>query len=185
MYFNPGDIEFPIGLNVIGNVSPDDRHLVASGIVAAFKGIWRDSWGPRLEYILYNSVSALLECRNQTLLGVNRLLTDDNYRANPNAAIFICSLTSSKTFPRMPSLRFWRRLASIACVSRCHINTLTSFHFQSDKGNCGDPTPSEADIKVTHDLIRAGQLMKIEITDHVIMGNPIHSSLRELGYFYS
>jgi hypothetical protein len=49
--------------------------------VSAFKGIWRDSWGPRLEYILYNAVSALLECRNQTLLGVNRLLIDDEYRA--------------------------------------------------------------------------------------------------------
>ena len=81
VYFNPGDLEFPIGLNVIGSVAPDDRHLVASGIVAAFKGIWRDSWGPRLEYILYNAVSALLECRNQTLLGVNRLLIDDEYRA--------------------------------------------------------------------------------------------------------
>ena len=47
----------------------------------------------------------------------------------------------------------------------------------------GDPTPSEADIKVTRDLIRAGQLLKIELLDHVIMGNPNHSSLRELGYF--
>jgi Type IV secretion-system coupling protein DNA-binding domain len=81
VYFNPGDIEFPIGLNLLANVAPDDRHLVASGIVGAFKGIWRDSWGPRLEYILYNSVSALLDCRNATLLGVNRMLTDDNYRA--------------------------------------------------------------------------------------------------------
>jgi DNA repair protein RadC len=49
----------------------------------------------------------------------------------------------------------------------------------------GDPTPSEADVKVTRDLIRAGQLMKIEVLDHVIMGNPRRSSLRELGYFYS
>jgi hypothetical protein len=81
VYFNPGDLEFPIGLNPIGNVAPDARHLTASGIVGAFKGIWRDSWGPRLEYILYNAVSALLECRNQTLLGVNRLLVDDEYRA--------------------------------------------------------------------------------------------------------
>jgi DNA helicase HerA-like ATPase len=81
VYFNPGDLEFPIGLNVIGLVAPDARHLAASGIVSAFKAIWRDSWGPRLEYILYNAVSALLECRNQTLLGVNRLLVDDEYRA--------------------------------------------------------------------------------------------------------
>ncbi len=49
----------------------------------------------------------------------------------------------------------------------------------------GEATPSEADIKVTRDLIRAGQLLKIEVLDHVIMGNPNHCSLRELGYFYS
>ena len=49
----------------------------------------------------------------------------------------------------------------------------------------GDPSPSEADIKVTRDLIRAGQLLKIEVIDHVIMGIPKRSSLRELGYFYN
>ncbi len=55
----------------------------------------------------------------------------------------------------------------------------------------GDPTPSEADIKVTRDLIRAGQLLKIEVVDHVIIGRATpertkdYSSLRELGYFYS
>ena len=46
-----------------------------------------------------------------------------------------------------------------------------------------DPTPSQADIKVTRDLIRAGQLLKIEVLDHVIMGNPGRSSLREAGHF--
>jgi DNA repair protein RadC len=49
----------------------------------------------------------------------------------------------------------------------------------------GDQTPSEADIKVTRDLIRAGQLLKIEVLDHVIMGRPGRSSLREAGFFYS
>jgi DNA repair protein RadC len=54
----------------------------------------------------------------------------------------------------------------------------------------GDPAPSEADIKVTRDLIRAGQLLKIEVIDHVIIGRATserakdYSSLRELGYFY-
>ncbi len=81
VYFNPGDLEFPIGLNLLANVEPDDRHLVASGIVGAFKNIWRDSWGPRLEYILYNAIAALLDCPNTSLLGVNRMLTDDNYRS--------------------------------------------------------------------------------------------------------
>lgn len=54
----------------------------------------------------------------------------------------------------------------------------------------GDPTPSEADVKVTRDLIRAGQILKIEILDHVVMGRSSpdrpqdYTSLRELGYFY-
>jgi len=54
----------------------------------------------------------------------------------------------------------------------------------------GDPTPSDADIKVTRDLIRAGQLLKIEVLDHIIMGRATHerpkeyASLKELGYFY-
>jgi DNA repair protein RadC len=53
----------------------------------------------------------------------------------------------------------------------------------------GDPTPSEADIKVTRDLIRAGQLLKIEVIDHVIIGRATsgrakdYASLRELGYW--
>jgi hypothetical protein len=81
VYFNPGDLDFPIGLNLLANVARDDRHLVASGLIGAFKSIWRDSWGPRLEYILYNAVAALLDCPNTSLLGVNRLLTDDAYRA--------------------------------------------------------------------------------------------------------
>src|SRR5436853_3120534 len=55
----------------------------------------------------------------------------------------------------------------------------------------GDPTPSEGDIKVTRDLIRAGQLLKIDVLDHVILGRATEQrpkdfvSLRELGYFYS
>jgi DNA repair protein RadC len=55
----------------------------------------------------------------------------------------------------------------------------------------GDPTPSEADIKVTRDLIRAGQLLKIDVLDHIIIGRATperpkdYASLRELGYFYS
>jgi DNA repair protein RadC len=49
----------------------------------------------------------------------------------------------------------------------------------------GESTPSEADVKVTRDLIRAGQLLKLELLDHVIMGNGNRSSLRELGYFYA
>lgn len=81
IYFNPSDTEFPIALNLLANVPKDERHLVASGIVGAFKSLWRDSWGPRMEYILYNAVAALLDCQNVSLLGVNRMLSGDRYRA--------------------------------------------------------------------------------------------------------
>jgi len=81
VYFNPADKEFPIGLNVLHSFPKEHSHLAASGIVGAFKGIWADSWGPRLEYILYATVAALVECENTTLLGVQRMLTDTWYRA--------------------------------------------------------------------------------------------------------
>src|SRR5438552_17134178 len=47
----------------------------------------------------------------------------------------------------------------------------------------GEAAPSDADIKVTRDLIRAGQLLKIEVLDHVVVGRGEHKSLREMGYF--
>ncbi len=49
----------------------------------------------------------------------------------------------------------------------------------------GDPTPSESDVKITRELVRAGQVLRIEVLDHIILGNPNHTSLKELGYFYS
>jgi len=80
VYFNPADLEHPIGFNLLTSHSPEKRHLAASGVVGIFKSIWRDSWGPRLEYVLYASVAALLECENVSLLGVGRMLSDTRYR---------------------------------------------------------------------------------------------------------
>ena len=79
-YFNPADMDYPIGFNLLGYTPPDGRHLVASGIVAVFKSIWHESWGPRLEYILYASVAALLDCENVSLLSLQRMLSDTRYR---------------------------------------------------------------------------------------------------------
>nr|MBP9728345.1 type IV secretion system DNA-binding domain-containing protein [Candidatus Moranbacteria bacterium] len=80
IYFNPADQEFPIAFNVMEKVSPEYRHLVASGLVGVFKKIWADSWGPRLEYILRNAILGLLEYPGSTLLGVTRILVDKSYR---------------------------------------------------------------------------------------------------------
>jgi type IV secretory pathway TraG/TraD family ATPase VirD4 len=80
VYFNPSDQEYPIGFNLLRTVPQESRHLVASGVVSAFKNIWRDSWGPRLEYILYAAIAALLDCENTSILGVQRMLHDRRYR---------------------------------------------------------------------------------------------------------
>lgn len=77
-YFNPGDVEHPVGFNPLANRS--NPALAASMVVSALKHIWRDSWGPRLEYILYSSIAALLECPNTSFLGITRLLHDKAYR---------------------------------------------------------------------------------------------------------
>jgi hypothetical protein len=79
-YFNPGDLARPVGLNLLPRVPPDSAHLVVSGIVSAFRGIWGDSWGPRLEYILGHAVAALLDRGGLTILALPRLLADDGFR---------------------------------------------------------------------------------------------------------
>jgi len=80
IYFNPADLNFPIAFNAIEQVAPEYRHLIASGLMGVFKKIWPDVWSARMEYILHNSVLALLEYPGSTLLGINRLLADKDYR---------------------------------------------------------------------------------------------------------
>lgn len=79
-YFNPADQAFPIGFNILESVAPTLQPLVASHVISVFKNIWQDSWGPRLEYILYNAVAALLEAEGSTLLGIPYLLANKVYR---------------------------------------------------------------------------------------------------------
>ena len=67
-------------------------------------------------------------------------------------------------------------------VFRCAIIAAAAVIVVIHNHPSGEATPSDADIKVTRDLIRAGQLLKIELIDHVVVGNQNHSSLRELGY---
>lgn len=80
VYFAPFDLEHPMAFNVMEDVGYDKRHLVTSGLMATFKKIWEDAWSARMEYILTNTLLALLEYPGATLLGVNRMYTDKNYR---------------------------------------------------------------------------------------------------------
>lgn len=87
VYFNPSDGEYPIAFNIVESTNPEYKNLIASGLVGVFKKIWADSWGPRLEYILINSILALLDYPGSTLLGVTRLLVDKKYRKEIVSAI--------------------------------------------------------------------------------------------------
>jgi len=80
VYFNPSDMNYPVAFNVVEQVEPHLRHLVASGLIGVFKKLWADSWGPRLEYILRNAILAILDYPESTLLGVIRMLSDKEYR---------------------------------------------------------------------------------------------------------
>ncbi|MBC7074101.1 type IV secretion system DNA-binding domain-containing protein [Candidatus Parcubacteria bacterium] len=80
VYFNPADIDYPIGFNPMEKVSLEMRHLVAAGLMGVFKKIWPDVWSARMEYILNNAILALLENPNTTILAINRMLADAEFR---------------------------------------------------------------------------------------------------------
>jgi len=80
VYFNPADYEHPIGLNLLEDVGYNQRHLVASGLMGVFKKIWVDVWSARMEYILNNTILALLEYPDATLLDVNRMMANKIFR---------------------------------------------------------------------------------------------------------
>lgn len=81
LVFDPSDANFPVSLNMLEDVGPDLRPLVSSGLIAIFKKIFWDSWGPRLEHILRNSILALLEYPNSTLMSIPLMLTNEAFRS--------------------------------------------------------------------------------------------------------
>ena len=80
VYLNPADAERPIGFNPLSAVPEDLKPIVADGVVSAFRHVWPDSWGPRLDYILTNAIRALLDVPGGTLLMLPRLLIDEPFR---------------------------------------------------------------------------------------------------------
>lgn len=94
IHFSPADK--PISFNPLANISPNQHHLAASGLVSTLKNIWSDSWGPRLQHILLHSLLTLLEYGQGTLLDIQPLLTNQLFRSN-----VLLNITSSYL------LQFW------------------------------------------------------------------------------
>lgn len=80
VYINPADRDYPIAFNILESVDPNYKHLVASGLMGVFTKIWAGVWSARMEYILGNTVLALLDSPGNTLLGIARMLVDKQYR---------------------------------------------------------------------------------------------------------
>ncbi len=80
IYFNPADMDYHIGFNVLQIDDQRYKHLVASGLMGIFTKIWANAWSARMEYILNNSILALLDTPGSTLLGIPRLLVDKDFR---------------------------------------------------------------------------------------------------------
>jgi len=95
-YLDAGETEYPVGFNPATRIAPERQALAASGIVAAFKHLWSDSWGPRLEHFLYHGVAALISREHATLIDLARLYTDDRFRDR-----VLMAVTDSET------RRFW------------------------------------------------------------------------------
>ena len=80
VYFNPADSDFHMGFNVLEVTDPKYKNLVSSGLMGIFTKIWAGVWSARMEYILNNAILALIDMPGSTLLGINRILVDKDYR---------------------------------------------------------------------------------------------------------
>lgn len=87
IYFNPADMDWPIAFNVLETVDEKHKHLVASGLMGVFKKIWPDVWSARMEYIMNNTILALLDYPGSTMMGIQRMLSDKGYRQKVVAKI--------------------------------------------------------------------------------------------------
>lgn len=106
VYLNPLETERPIGVNPLRWVPFDRRDLIASDVVSTCKHLWRDSWGPRLEYVLKHAVRTLLDFDGATLLGVPRLLLDPAFRLR---VLLHCRTPAETAFWREEFARYGER----------------------------------------------------------------------------
>ena len=80
VYFNPADSDYPIGFNPLEVTDPRQKVQISSELVGVMKRMFGYSWGPRLEYILRNTILALLDTPDSTMLDITRMLTEKKFR---------------------------------------------------------------------------------------------------------
>ena len=80
VYFNPYDVEFPIGVNMLEAGENEPKHLIASNLMSVMQRLWAGTWSARMEYILNNTILALLDTPGNSLLGVMKMYSDKQFR---------------------------------------------------------------------------------------------------------
>lgn len=80
IYFNPSDKDYPVVINPLEVTNREEAELVVSGMISIFNKIFGSSWGPRLEYILRNSLSTLSQVPDSTMKDIPLLLTNKAFR---------------------------------------------------------------------------------------------------------
>jgi len=83
VYLNPSDTSFPLGFNPLRGVPVELQAAATANLIAAFRSIWRDFWGPRMEHVLSNTIAALIAYPDHlgvSLLAIPKMLTDDRFR---------------------------------------------------------------------------------------------------------
>ncbi len=80
IHFDPSDVDYPISYNIMECKDEKERSTIASGLVGVFKKLYAESWGPRLEHILRNTILTLLHCNDVSILAIPKILTNKAFR---------------------------------------------------------------------------------------------------------
>lgn len=142
LYFEPGDLEFSIAFNIMEKVDVSRRNVVSSSLVAAFKKIWPEIWSAQLEYIMGNCILALLEYPDSTILGIHRILADNDYRQKVLERI-TDPLVKSFWFHEFPKYSQTQELEAIALIK----NKISQIIYNPFLRNVIGQTKSKIDFK--------------------------------------
>lgn len=80
LYFNPQDRENPVAFNILDDIDVRERSVITEGLVRLFEDLWSDKWTSKVEYILRNAIDALFANPGSTILDINRMFTDEEFR---------------------------------------------------------------------------------------------------------
>ncbi len=175
------NVERPIGWNPFAHDDPRERPLIASGVIGMFKKVFSDSWGPRLEHILRNTVLALLEVPDATLLGALRILVDAPFRERVVARVRdpLVKFFWTREFTQYPSA-FLAEV--IAPVQNKIAASLTSPYLRAILGQRRSTIPADEILRERRILVADLAKGKVGEDASAMLGAALVTSLQGAAY---